>query len=293
MYQLTSCSTTDLDKKFFEQTGIKYLNFTYTIDGVEYPDDLGERISHEEFYNLMKNGALPTTSQVNVDTYLQLFKPILENGEDILHLCFSSGLSGTINSALKAKDILLKEFPNRTIYIVDSLAASSGFGLLLSLAYEKKQAGMDIVELKDWVEANKLNINHLIISTDLSHYRRGGRISGASAAIGGLLNICPFIEMNSEGKLIQRDKLRGKKRALNFLVEKMLNTADNGKDYNNLCYISHSSSEDLANKLKELVEETFPNLKSKVKIYNIGMVIGSHTGPGTVTLFYKGQERTK
>lgn len=291
-YVITSCSTADLSKEHFERREIPFVCFHYILNGKEYKDDLGETISSEEFYKSIDQGAMPTTSQVNVEQYLEFFQPFLESGKDILHISLSSGLSGSCQSANIAKSELLKEYPDRTIHIVDSLGASSGYGLLAEGAADMRDEGKSIEEVYQWLEKNKLKLHHWFFSTDLTHYKRGGRISAASAAVGSILNICPLMNMNTEGKLIPRTKIRGKKNVIHEIVEKMIKHAENGSNYKGKCFISNSACYGDAKRVAELVEEKFTHLNGKVEIFNIGTVIGSHTGPGTVALFFFGDERT-
>jgi DegV family protein with EDD domain len=290
-YVLSCCSTADMPLEYFLKRNIPFALFHYNIDGKEYPDDLGQAMSFEEFYRRIAAGALPTTSQVNVAQFVDFFEPYLAEGKDILHISLSSGLSGTYNSAILAREQLLQKYPNRKLLIDDSLGASCGYGLLVDLAADLHDDGRTIEDLHAWVEANKLNIHHWFFSTDLTHYKRGGRISATSAMVGGLLNICPLMNMNNEGKLIPREKIRGKGHVINAIIEKMEEHAQNGLDYSGKCFISNSACYDDARKVADLVEEKFPHLSGKVMINSIGTVIGSHTGPGTVALFFLGDER--
>jgi DegV family protein with EDD domain len=261
------------------------------MDGNEYSDDLGRSMSFEEFYKRIAAGALPTTSQVNVAQFVDFFEPYLAEGKDILHISFSSGLSGTYNSAVVAREQLLQKYPDRKILVVDSLGASSGYGLLVDLAADLRDGGGTLEDVSAWVVGNKLNVHHWFFSTDLTHYRRGGRISAASATVGSLLNICPLMNMNHEGKLIPREKIRGKKHVISEIVKRMEEHAEGGANYSGKCFISNSACYEDARMVADLVEEKFPQLNSKVMINNVGTVIGSHTGPGTVALFFLGDKR--
>ncbi len=214
MYAITCCSTADLPAQFYEKTGISYAKFHFSMNGVEYDDDLGLSISPEEFYQQIRQGALPVTSQVNVQQYEDLFEPILRSGKDLIHLTLSSGISGSIGSARIAARELSERYPNRRIQIIDSLAAASGYGLLVEEAYCRQQEGMSFDQLVSWIEENKLKLHHWFFSTDLTHFRRGGRISASSAFFGNMLNICPLMNVNSQGKLVPREKIRGKKRVM-------------------------------------------------------------------------------
>ncbi|MDE6760126.1 MAG: DegV family protein [Lachnospiraceae bacterium] len=290
-YIISCCSTADLSEEHFLQRGIYFICFHYMLDEITYTDDLGKSIPFDQFYKKMEDGAMTKTSQVNADEFTEYFRSFLEKGQDILHLTLSSGISGVYNSACIARDMLLEEFPERKIYIVDSLAASSGFGLLMDTIADKRDEGMDIDALYQWTKNNLLQLNHWFFSSDLTFYIRGGRISKASGTIGNMLNICPLLNVNNEGKLIVREKVRTKRKVIKQIVAKMEENARDGLDYDGKCYISQSACYEDARAVADLIESRFPKLNGKVAIYNIGTVIGSHTGPGTVALFFWGKER--
>ena len=292
-YVLSCCSTADLSKEHFEARDIHYICFHYFLNGTEYPDDLGQSIPFPDFYRAMTEGADTRTSQVNISEYLEYFSAFLEQGKDILHLTLSTGISGTYNSAVSAAAIARERYPDRKIYIVDSLGASSGYGLLMDTLADLRDGGMDIDALHAWAEENKLRLHHWFFSTDLTFYVKGGRISKAAGIFGGLLNICPLLNMDDLGRLIPREKIRTKKKVIRAIVDRMEQTAENGLDYDGKCYISMSACEEDAREVARLVEERFPRLNGKVLINNIGTTIGSHTGPGTVALFFWGIPRVR
>ena len=284
-------STADLSKEHFERRDIHYVCFHFFLDGKEYFDDLGQSVPFDQFYQAMADGAETSTSQVNVDEYINFWKPMLEEGKDILHLCLSSGISGTINSAVNAARILEEDYPDRKIYVVDSLGASSGYGLIMETLADKRDEGMDLEELHTWVEEHKLNMHHWFFSTDLTFFVKGGRISTASGWFGGMLNICPLMNMDNEGHLVPRFKIPGKKKVVREIVKKMGEFADGGYEYAGKCFISNAGCYDDARAVADLIEEQFPNLNGKVVINSVGTTIGSHTGPGTVALFFWGSKR--
>ena len=290
-YVLSCCSTADLTKEHLEKRNIKYVCFHYAINDKEYFDDLGESMPFDEFYQAMKDGADTRTSQINTDEYIDYFESFLEQGLDILHLTLSSGLSGTINSAKIAQIMLKEKYPDRKIFIVDSLAASSGYGLLMDKLADLRDLGLSIEELCAWAEEHKTEVNHWFFSTDLTFYIKGGRISKTAGFIGGVMNICPLLDVDYEGKLIPRQKIRTKKRAIIEVVKIMRRLAKDGLDYSDKCYISNSACYEDAKAVADLVEATFPHLKGKVEIYSVGTTIGSHTGPGTIALFFWGKKR--
>ena len=290
---LSCCSTADLTEEHFKARDIHYICFHFSLDGKQYPDDLGKTIPFDKFYQAMTDGADTATSQVNVDEYIEYFTPFLEEGKDILHVTLSSGLSGTINSARIAKEELAEKYPDRKIYIVDSLGASSGYGLIMDKLADLRDSGMSIDEVKDWAEENRLKLHHWFFSTDLTFFIKGGRVSKVSGWFGTVLRICPLLDMDNLGHLVPRFKVREKKRVIVEIVNKMEQFAEGGLDYNGKCYISNSACYEDARAVADLIEARFPKLDGKVEITDIGTTIGSHTGPGTVALFFWGSERTE
>ena len=290
-YVLSCCSTSDLTKEHFEKINVEYICFHYFLDGVQYDDDLGQTMPLSEFYQKMVNGADTATAQVNISEYLTFFTKFLEEGRDIIHITLSSGLSGSYNSARNAAAIAAERYPDRKIYVVDSLAASSGAGLMVDKLAELRDSGMSIDELYAWIEANELKMHHWFFSTDLTFYIKGGRVSKTAGTIGGILGICPLLNMDNLGRLIPRAKVPGKKRVINEIVKRMEQHAEGGENYSGKCYISNSACYEDAKCVAEMVEKKFPKLNGKVEIYDIGTTIGSHTGPGTVALFFWGDER--
>lgn len=290
-FVISSCSTADLSKEHFLKRDIEYVCFTFELDGKRYKDDLGDSMAICDFYRAMEQGAMTKTSQVNATEFEEYFEEFLKEGKDILHLCLSSGISGTINSANIAKDILQEKYPDRKIYIVDSLAASSGFGLLMDKVADMRDEGKSIDDIYQWVEDNKLNMHHWFFTSDLTYLVRGGRVSKTAGFVGNVLNICPLLNVDFNGKLISRYKIRTKKKVIKAIVEQMELHAENGLDYSGKCYISNSACIEDARAVADLIESRFPKLDGKVVIYDIGTTIGSHTGPGTVALFFWGDKR--
>ena len=292
-FVISCCSTADLTEEHFQKRGLSYICFHYELDGKEYTDDLGKSIPFDKFYAAMVNGAQTRTSQINAEEFTEYFEPFFKDGKDILHVTLSSGISGVVNSAMMAKEMLEERYPERKIYIVDSLGASSGYGLLMDQLADLRDEGKSIDEIYQWALTHRLNMHHWFFSTDLTFYIRGGRISKTAGAIGGLLNICPLLNMDNAGRLVPRYKIRTKKKVIRAIVDKMEEFADNGLDYSGKCYISQSACYEDARAVADLVEQRFPKLNGKVEINPIGTTIGSHTGPGTVALFFWGSERTE
>lgn len=292
-YVISCSSTADLSEEHFKARDIHYVCFHFELDGKAYKDDLGKSIPFDKFYEAMANGADTKTSQINASEYEEYFEQFLKEGKDILHVSLSSGISGTVNSARIAKQDLEEKYPDRKIYVVDSLGASSGYGLLMDKLADLRDEGKSIEEVNEWVENNKLRLQHWFFSTDLTFYIKGGRISKTAGVIGGILDICPLLNVDNNGKLIPRSKIRSKRKVIKEIVKRMEENAENGLQYSGKCYISNSACMEDAMAVAKLVEERFPNLDGKVEINSIGTTIGSHTGPGTVALFFWGKERTE
>lgn len=290
-YILSACSTADLTKDHFERRNVPYICYHYELDGKQYFDDLGQTIPFDQFYEAMANGADTKTSQINAEEYAAYFEPFLQAGKDVLHLSMSSGISGSVNSANIAKSLLEEKYPERRIYVLDSLAASSGYGLLLDKMADLRDEGMSIDELYEWTEANKLNLHHWFFSSDLTFFVKGGRVSRTAGFVGGVLNICPLLNVDYQGRLIPRFKIRTKRKAIQAIVDKMEEFADGGLEYSGKCFMSNAGCYEDARAVADLVEERFPKLNGKVLINSVGTTIGSHTGPGTVALFFWGTER--
>ncbi len=291
-YIITSCSPADITRDYFEKLKIPYLCFHYELGGTTHPDDLWTTMSPSEFYQQMIDGAETHTSQVNVMEYINFWRPFLDQGKDVVHVTLSSGISGTYNSACTAADSLSREYPDRKIRVVDSLAASSGFGLLLDTMAKKRDEGASLEELVLFAETNRLYLHHWFFSSDLTFYIRGGRVTKTAGFFGKLLNICPMLNVNNQGRLIPREKIRTKKKAITTIVEHMEEHAEGGLNYSGKVFLSHSDRLDDARKVAAMVEEKFPNIDGKVHIFNIGSTIGAHTGPGTIALFFWGDQRT-
>ena len=290
-YVLSCCSTADLSLEHMKRRKIEYVCFHYYLDEVEHLDDLGQTMSMSEFYATMEAGAMTRTSQVNISEYLEHFCRFLEQGQDVIHLCLSSGISGTFGSAENAARIARERYPDRKLYVIDSLAASSGYGLLMETLADLRDEGMDIDSLRDWALQHRLELHHWFFSTDLKYYVRGGRVSKTAGFVGGLLNICPLLNVDAAGCLIPRSKVRTKKKVIQEIVQRMEEHARDGHNYNGKCFISNSACLEDAQAVAALVEAKFPKLNGKVLINDIGTTIGSHTGPGTVALFFWGDTR--
>ena len=290
-FVLSCCSTADLSREHFQARDIHYICFHYFLNGVSYADDLGQSMPFDKFYQAMVDGADTRTSQVNQDEYEQYFEAFLKEGKDVLHLALSSGISGSANSARLAQESLMERYPDRKLIVVDSLAASSGYGLLMDKLADLRDEGKTIDEVAAFAEKHRLNVHHWFFSSDLTFFVKGGRVSKTSGFIGNLLNICPLLNVSNEGKLIPRQKIRTKRKVISEIVKRMEEHAEGGLDYSGKCFISHSACLEDAQAVAALIESKFPKLNGKVLINSVGTTIGSHTGPGTVALFFWGDER--
>ncbi|MDL2236532.1 DegV family protein [Christensenellaceae bacterium OttesenSCG-928-K19] len=282
-YAITCSSVYDLNNEFAEKNNIKVLPYQFFIDGGEYYDDKGATMSVHEFYEKMRAGGIATTSMVNTERYTEFFTPLLEAGKDVVHIEFSSGLSGSYNNALMTAEQLRKKYPDRKIEILDSLAASPGYGLLVYYAVQKRDEGASFDELVDYVEGLKLKIMHWFAVDNLEYLRRGGRVSRASAFLGTMLNIKPVLVFNNEGKIIPMEKIRGRKKSLVDMVNKMENDIDNPDGQ--MIFIGHADALEDAQMVEGLIKERFPTIKGTY-IDLIGPVIGAHAGPSTIAIFY-------
>lgn len=290
-YILSCCSTADMPEDFFKDRNLPCIFYHYNMDGKLYPDDFWHAMSNDEFYRKITAGSTPTTTMVNVDEFLRFFEPFLAAGKDILHVTMSSGITGTYTSAVTAANTLKEKYPDRRVEIVDSLAASSGYGLLMEMLADRRDAGASLDELKTWAKDNRLRIQHWFFSTDLTSYIRGGRISKTAGLFGTVLNICPLMYVDANGHLTVLEKVRTKKRVIQKAEEKMKEHAVGGTQYSGKCSLCYSACYSDAVALKELIKRDFPKISGEIRINDIGAVIGSHTGPGTVALFFVGDQR--
>ena len=284
-YVITVNSTVDLPKEWLEERKVPVIPLKYTIDNETYTDMEG--LSSKEFFGKLRDGKMATTSQINPEEARAQLEPFLKEGKDVLHLGFSSGLSGTYNSMRIAGEELKEEYPEAKIIIIDTLCACLGEGLLLYKALQQKASGKTIEETAKWVEENKLHICHNVTVDDLFHLHRGGRISKASAVLGSVVQIKPIIHMDENGKLQVVGKDRGRKKSLNKIVDMAVEQIK-GWD-NDIAMITHGDCQEDAEYVAKLVRERLGI--ENILINNIGTVIGSHTGPGVVAVFVMGNKR--
>lgn len=290
---LTCESTVDLPYDYVCNRNIPVLFYTYTVNGVEYEDDMGKNPdSLKNFYTLLDEGYLPSTSQINVFKYERFFESVIEKYDgEILHIAFGSGMTPSVNNAYDAAKKVMEKHPGRSIRVIDSLGSCSGYGLLVDDAADLRDQGKTAKEVEDWALSVRNTIHHQFFATDLKLFRRGGRVSGPAAAVATVLNICPIMHLNSEGRIIAYGKVRGKKNSIIKTVDEVEKNIRNGRDYDGKMFVAHSNCIDLAGETINELEKRFPKVKGKIRLENIGTTIASHTGVGTVAVFFYGGER--
>ena len=287
-YVLITDSSADLSQEMVQELGVTVLPLSFTIQGKtyrNYPDN--REMDLPLFYDMLRAGELATTSAVNVAEYTQAVEPILQEGKDVLILAFSSGLSSTYQASVLAAEELREKYPDRKIYTVDTLCASLGQGLLVYLAVQEQRKGKSIEEVRDWAESTKLHLCHQFTVDDLHFLKRGGRISATTAVVGSMLQIKPVLHVDNEGHLINIGKARGRQASLKALVDKMEKTVT--EEGRKTVFISHGDCRKDAVTVADMVRERFGT--QDIRINFVGPVIGAHSGPGTLALFYLGTER--
>ena len=292
-FTLSCCSTVDLPYSYMESRDIPVLFYTYVVDGVEYDDDMGrDPEALPRFYRFIREGKLPQTSQINVAAYMEFFERLLQKG-DLLHIAFTSGQSGSVHNAFLAAEELRQKYPDKKLIVIDSLCSSSGYGLLVDSAADLRDQGKSLEEVEQWVLAHRNRVHHQFFSSDMTQFRRTGRVSGAAATVATVLNICPIMRLDDTGSIKAYSKVRGKKKAVEVTVETMAQCAEGGADYDGKCFVCHSQCPQDAQLLIDAIEQRFPRLKGRIRLCDIGTIIGSHAGPGTVAVFFYGNERPK
>lgn len=282
-YVFMTDSDSDLPFHLKEKYDIPVVYMPYALDGKEYFDDLGQMLDHKSYYDMMRNGAAPVTSALNEEAYLEYFEPVLRE-KDLLFVAFSSKLSCTLQAVYSAQKKLLEKYPDRKFIVVDTLRISGPMTLLVLKAHEMYRAGKSIEEVASWLEENKLRAQAYFIVDDLKYLKRGGRISATAATVGTMLDLKPIISEAPDGTLTANDKIRGRKKAIAFIVDKMLECAPDPKE-SPIIVLNADSPED-AERTKSIVEQKLPG--AEVMIENVGPVIGAHAGPGTIALCFIG-----
>lgn len=282
-YVFMTDSDSDLPFHLKQEYDIPVVYMPYALNGKEYFDDLGQMLDHKSYYDMMRNGAVPVTSALNEASYIEYFEPILKE-KDLLFVAFSSKLSCTLQAVYSAREKLLEKYPERRFVVVDTLRISGPMTLLVLKAHEMYRAGKSIDEVADWLENNKLRAQAYFIVDDLKYLKRGGRISATAATVGTMLDLKPIISEAPDGTLTANDKIRGRKKALAFIVDKMLQFEPDPEE-SPIIILNADSPED-AERAKAMVEQKLPG--AKVMVENVGPVIGAHAGPGTIALCFIG-----
>ena len=287
-YIISTSSTADLTEEYIASHDINIIPLCYIIDDVEYPKEDGTQHSIEEIYKMLRDGVVIKTSMINSARYEEVFRSILDSGKDLIHIELSSGISGTYANAEVVVEKLRKDYPDRKIYVIDSLCASRGLGLMVDYMLKMQEKGATIEEVYEFTENNKLKLIHWFTVDDLEFLRGDGRVRSVSAFVGGMLKIKPILNVNNEGKLIPLFKVRGRKKSIQGMVDQMKNDIVNPDGQT--VFICHGDCIEDAEYAKKLILESFPTIAS-VEIGYTGSVIGSHSGPGTLAIFYMGKER--
>lgn len=290
-FQLSCESTVDLPYSYISGRDISVLFYLYTIDGEEYVDNMGrDPEASAQFYQMLKEGKLPTTSQINTYRYEEYFDALLEKG-DVLHIAFGSGMTPSVRNAREAAESLKEKYPDRKLIIIDSLCSSVGYGLLVDTAADLRDEGKTAEEIERWVLDNCNKVHHQFFSTDLTQFKRSGRVSGLSAMLGTMLGICPIMHLNQEGRIIAYSKVRGKNAVIQTTVGEIMKHIQNGAQYNGKMFIGHSNCLSLAEETRDLLKSELTCMQ-EIPIVDIGTIIASHCGQGTVAIFFYGDERT-
>lgn len=286
-YIIMTDSDSDLPFALQQEMNIPVVHMPYTMEGQEYLDDLGQTMDYKTYYDKMRSGAHPTTSALNEFVYLEYFEPILAEGNDLLFIAFSSQLSATINGIYSAREQLLEKYPERKFIVVDTLSISGPQTLLIIKAHEMYKSGASIEEVAAWLEENKLRAQAWFTVDDLVYLKRGGRVSPAAAAIGTLLDLKPILTETCEGKLAAAEKVRGRRKAMNYIVDKAVENIVDPKE--SIALVLHADAKADAERLRDLAAAKLPGLT--LRIENVGPVIGAHAGPGALALCFMGKKR--
>lgn len=289
---IISCeSTTDITSAYLKERNLSFLRYTYIINGQEYEDSMGEDpYVLTEFYENIEKGIIPSTTQINIFRYEEYFENLISEADRIIHIVFGSGMTGSINNAEMAAVNIMKKHPGKEIKVIDSLCSCSGYGLLVDYAADMRDGGSSYEDVIEWVTENRTRVHHQFFTVDLKYFRRTGRMSGPVAGIASILSICPIMHLDYDGRIIAYDKVRGKMNAARRTVEEMKAHANNGTMYSGKCFISHSNSPEEAEFTRDLILNTFPEI-SEIRITDIGIITACHCGPGTIAVYFMGDDR--
>lgn len=293
---IISCeSTVDMPYSYVASRGIPVLFYSYSVDGVEYADDmLRDPEALPRFYRFIEEGKVPATSQINLFKYNEYFEKLIAGGhKTIVHIAMGSGMSPSVNNAKEAAEKLMKKYDGLKLTVVDSYCSSTGYGMLVDTAADLKDEGASMEELLAWLDSHVHRLHHLFFTDNFKYFKRSGRVSGAAAAVGTILSICPLMHIGYDGRMYAYDKVRGKKNAVRKTIEQMILHAENGREYNGKCFISHANCPDTAEEIRKAAEEAVPGVAGRIRTYDIGTIIASHCGPGTVAIYFFGDDRQK
>lgn len=291
-FQLSCESTVDMPYSYITGRDISVLFYTYSIDGVEYEDNMGrDPKAIEEFFAQLQAGKMPVTSQINAFRYEEYFEALLQKG-DVLHINFGTGMTPSYRNAVEAAEGLRKKYPDRKLVVIDSLCSCTGYGILVDSAADLRDEGKSMEEIEEWILTNRNRVQHQFFCTDLTQFKRSGRVSGPVALVGSILGLCPIMHLNSEGRIIAYSKVRGKKNAIRATVDEIAAHVQDGPNYKGKFYVCHSNCPEMCQEVAEAIRERLGFTADQVKIGNIGAVISAHCGPSTVAVFFYGDERS-
>ena len=293
-FVLSCCSTADAPMSFFEERDIKVQYFRW-IDNSQtiHVDDLGQSMPYSEFYQRMRDGMTPTTSQPNFQDFIDFFEPVLKEGKDVLHLSLGSGISGAYGSAMSAAEALNEKYPDRKVLVADSCTASSGYALLMHMLWLEKKKGKSLEECYQWVLDNRIHAVTWFFPATLTWLVRGGRVKPMAGFIGNILNICPILYIVEDGSLAVQTKVRGQNKAMQYVAKKIASLGIGGEDYSGRCIIAQSDCREDAQKLADMLTAAYPKMEKPVEITDVGCVIGAHLGPGAMVLSFWGEDRVE
>ncbi len=290
-FQLSCESTVDMPYSYIAGRDISVLFYTYSVDGVEYEDNMGrDPKAIEEFFAQLQAGKMPVTSQINAFRYEEYFEALLQKG-DVLHINFGTGMTPSYRNAVEAAEGLRKKYPDRKLVIIDSLCSCTGYGILVDSAADLRDEGKSMEEIEEWILANRNKVHHQFFCTDLTQFKRSGRVSGPVALVGSILGLCPIMHLNAEGRIIAYSKVRGKKNAIRTTVDEIAAHVQDGPNYKGKFYVCHSNCPEMCQEVVDAIREKLGFSAEQVKTGNIGAVISAHCGPSTVAIFFYGDER--
>lgn len=291
-YIISCSSPVDVDFDYFMKRGVYVLFYNYIMDNIEYEDIMGRSKDElDVFYGNLEKGIRLYTSQVSIEKYVIYFEQLLKERKNIVHIELGTGMTNSLLNALQAVELIKEKYPDVRIDVIDSLCSSTGYGMLVDSAIDLKNQGFAIDELEMWINENRRRLHHQFFCTDLSFFKRSGRITMLTAIIGEIMKTCPIMKLNNDGKIVVYSKAFGKKNAIKKTIEEVMNHIKNGHNYHDKLWINHSNCPQVAEMLQQEIIKVLPQYQNNIKIWNIGTTIGSHCGPGTIAVFFYGNER--